>query len=453
MRFKFLHFSDAHLGYQQYGSDERFNDFGRAFAHVIDHALEQQVDFVIFSGDLFQKRSIDPPTLIQAVNNLDRLREAGIPVLAVEGNHERAHYRDKSSWLDFLAERGYLILLNPDFEGETAHLQHWDGLSGAYVDLVPGQPADLTQPAGGDVVRICGMKFYGAATRPTLERFITAVGSLDQEPVAYTILMMHAGMEGELDNMSGTIPQSAVAPLKDYVNYLALGHIHKPYQREDWIFNPGSLETCSTMEAAWPERGCYLVTVDTERQPSHDAQLKTLPRRPFVRIFVKADTCDTPEAVYALVEKEVAAAISSKRLPKPPVVEVTLTGTLRFSLSSLSMDDLRAAAERAAGEVLLLRTNNRTVPHGFEIEADESQPRAEVERQVIRELLTRDVRFQSQAGEWAALVLEMKRMILDGSAPEDISAYVASRSAELESASFAAEESSEPEAPIHDDFT
>ena len=90
MHFKFLHFGDCHLGYRQYDHPDRANDFYRALRHVIDAALAEQVDFVILAGDLFHKRAIDALTLNQAVTQLERLQQAGIPCIAVEGNHELA---------------------------------------------------------------------------------------------------------------------------------------------------------------------------------------------------------------------------------------------------------------------------------------------------------------------------------------------------------------------------
>ena len=50
---KFIHAADLHLGYRQYGLAERFNDFSRVFRHIVDQAIEQQVDFVLLAGDLF----------------------------------------------------------------------------------------------------------------------------------------------------------------------------------------------------------------------------------------------------------------------------------------------------------------------------------------------------------------------------------------------------------------
>ena len=43
--------------------------------------------------------------------------------------------------------------------------------------------------------------------------------------------------------MAGALRYSDLLPLKAAgIDYLGLGHIHKQYDVEDWIFNPGSLE-------------------------------------------------------------------------------------------------------------------------------------------------------------------------------------------------------------------
>ncbi len=47
---RFMHVADVHLGYQQYGLKERFNDFSRVFLHLVDEAIAQQVDFIMLAG-------------------------------------------------------------------------------------------------------------------------------------------------------------------------------------------------------------------------------------------------------------------------------------------------------------------------------------------------------------------------------------------------------------------
>ena len=49
----FSHISDTHLGLVQYGSNEREQDVYDVFNQAIDKSIEDNVDFVIFAGDIF----------------------------------------------------------------------------------------------------------------------------------------------------------------------------------------------------------------------------------------------------------------------------------------------------------------------------------------------------------------------------------------------------------------
>lgn len=122
----FLHLSDVHLGYNRYNNGERTKDFFYAFEDCIDrYAVQEPVDFVLIVGDLFEHRSIQPSTLNQAQIVLEHLKKAQIPVLAIEGNHDNCPYGVKTSWLRYLAEQGWLILLEPEEDSDTL-LAHWD---------------------------------------------------------------------------------------------------------------------------------------------------------------------------------------------------------------------------------------------------------------------------------------------------------------------------------------
>jgi DNA repair exonuclease SbcCD nuclease subunit len=421
MRCKFLHISDVHLGYQQYNHPERFNDFGRAFEHIVQRAVGEGVDFVLLAGDLFHKRAIDPPTLIQAVTALGRLKEARIPALAVEGNHERAHYRDVHSWVDFLTDQGYLITLNPVFENGRAALQPWDGERGAFIDL------PIRGAAGA--VRVYGAGYYGAATKHVVSALTDALAQADNRPADYAILMLHAGLDDVLPAFSATVPHSLLSPLKDYVNYLALGHIHKPYEREGWIFNPGSPETCSMAEAAWPDRGYYVVDVDTASDPVQRARRVANPRRPFVRASVNVDQCLNPDHLHALVDAEIEA-LARRSTDQKPVVEIALEGVLAFSGAELDLSRVQAAAEQGLN-ALLVRVANHTVPVGFEVRSDESLSRSEMERQVLEDLIERDARYGPAAPGWAAVAAEIKRMVMEDSSPESVVEHLRRRITDL----------------------
>ncbi len=56
-----IHTGDTHIGYQQYHSPERRQDFLDAFERVVADALDGDVDAVVHAGDLYHDRRPDPP--------------------------------------------------------------------------------------------------------------------------------------------------------------------------------------------------------------------------------------------------------------------------------------------------------------------------------------------------------------------------------------------------------
>jgi DNA repair exonuclease SbcCD nuclease subunit len=114
-----IHTGDTHLGYQQYHSPERREDFLRAFEQVIDDAIAEDVDAVVHAGDLFHDRRPDLNALHGTISILGKLRDADIPFLAIVGNHEGTRGRQ---WLDLFEMLGLATRLDdtPEIVGETA---------------------------------------------------------------------------------------------------------------------------------------------------------------------------------------------------------------------------------------------------------------------------------------------------------------------------------------------
>ncbi|WP_136687491.1 DNA repair exonuclease [Halorhabdus amylolytica] len=100
---KLLHLSDTHLGNRQYGSDTRRDDFTRAFEGAIDRALEEDVDAVIHTGDLFHRRTPSLPIVTDCIEILRKLADADIPFYGIVGNHDR---KMDQQWLDLIRETG-----------------------------------------------------------------------------------------------------------------------------------------------------------------------------------------------------------------------------------------------------------------------------------------------------------------------------------------------------------
>jgi exonuclease SbcD len=106
-----IHTGDTHVGYQQYHSPVRREDFRRAFQAVVDDAVDEGVDAVLHAGDLFHDRRPGLPDLMAVLSALRTLQDADIPFLAVVGNHETTR---TGEWLDLFAEMGLATRLGTD---------------------------------------------------------------------------------------------------------------------------------------------------------------------------------------------------------------------------------------------------------------------------------------------------------------------------------------------------
>jgi len=105
------HTGDTHLGYSQYHLPERREDFQAAFENVLADAVSEGVDAVVHAGDLFHDRQPSLSDVLGAVSALEELDDAGIPFLAIVGNHESK--RD-AQWLDLFETMGLATRLGRD---------------------------------------------------------------------------------------------------------------------------------------------------------------------------------------------------------------------------------------------------------------------------------------------------------------------------------------------------
>jgi DNA repair exonuclease SbcCD nuclease subunit len=410
---KFLHIADIHLGCRRYNLDERTKDFARAWLDVVHaHAIKNRVDFVLICGDFFNARRVEPEAMNHAIAGLEALREEGIPVVAIEGNHDQ-HEADsvsRFSWMRSLSKWGFLRLLEPD-TSEGFKLVAWDEADhrGSYVDI-----------AGA---RIFGTHWFGTSTNQAIPRLVDALRGARDENL-FNILMLHTDVEGQLNRPN--IPALSVEKMKELrglVEYVALGHTHKRFEIEGWAFNPGSLEAVSIDEYR-EERGAYLVEVDDARNV-HARHLRDYTQRPFQRLSYDVsgaeDAGKVHEGVLEVVGREARAFDAEKTQGLAPIIEINLRGHLGFKNSLLDIPKMRSEAREATGALHVMVTN-RSVPveYGVAEGLDTEASRLVRERRIIEDLIARDVRFRDRAPQMASLILEAKKLTLEDRSPEEI---------------------------------
>ncbi len=409
---RFLHVSDIHLGFDRYDSKERTLDFFRAFRDALHrYAIAPQVDFVVIAGDLFEHRHIQPNILNQAQLCLQDLQEAGIPVLAIEGNHDNTPYGTKTSWLRYLSDWGLLRLLEPTTENGSALYEPWDeeAKRGGYIDLECG-------------VRVLGSVWYGASAPTAIATLAAAIKTLPSAPV-HTVMLFHHGLEGQIARYQGALRYNDLLPLKEAgVDYLALGHIHKNYVVEDWIFNPGSVEANSVEESQY-DRGVYLVTMDSA---GIQAELKRdYAQRSIVRLKVTVRGQESLEVLEAAAIATVQDAMKAGKLrsENAPIVELRIEGQVGFDRLELDTRKLQQQLHQLSGAlVFLLRYNVDSVEYASHIAEDAS--RFQVEREVFLDLLAAHNTYKKQATALAQGLIDLKDQQLQGRSETDLYQFV-----------------------------
>ena len=111
---RFIHLADTHLGFRQFSGkldparklNQRECDVYAVWHRAIEIAIEREVDAVIHAGDLFDSARPSPRALSEALDGIVRLREAGIPMVAIAGNHSTPRFRSGGSVFGILQRFG-----------------------------------------------------------------------------------------------------------------------------------------------------------------------------------------------------------------------------------------------------------------------------------------------------------------------------------------------------------
>ncbi len=110
---RILHVSDTHLGAMPNGLLSRARDVYEAFKESIDIAIEERVQLYIHAGDFFDSPNPPPEAYIIAYRNLKRLKDRGIKVIIIAGQHDIPK-RYASTPLFLLSDVGVIDVLAVD---------------------------------------------------------------------------------------------------------------------------------------------------------------------------------------------------------------------------------------------------------------------------------------------------------------------------------------------------
>ncbi|XES78541.1 MAG: exonuclease SbcCD subunit D [Candidatus Bathyarchaeia archaeon] len=365
--FSFVHAADLHLGYAQYGLEARRQDFDDAFNELVDQTIQLKPDFMIIAGDLFHQPRPSNVTLENAIRSFKRLRDAGIPVVTVDGSHDSAPNSITSTILYPLDSAGLIHHL-PRHEGAC-----WRKNSVCYVYGIPNyRSRHKTEEA---------LPAFMQQNPPTPD---SSVGN---------VFVFHGAVD-----LAGVKPPYIEAELRPELipggfGYYAAGHVHEPFMGQlngGMLVYSGCTETVSYDEPK-NTKGFYHVQVDEQGVFHPEFMPLESPRR-FVVLEQEFNSVNaqkiTQQTAQMVQEADEEGAILI------PVLRGVLPA--EASRAEIDLAHIRAAAEKAllVHPIVLLRetaVSDEVVRSIFESEFKDLRTKAfEYFREIFGERYSRE---------------------------------------------------------------
>lgn len=291
---KFIHAADIHLdsplnglsAYPDAPAEQLRSATRDAFTALVDRAIEEDVDFMVIAGDLYDGSWRDYNTGIFFCKEMGRLKRAGVRVFLLFGNHDAESEMTRK--LDL-----------PDnvqcFSANKAETLRVDGLA----------------------VALHGQSFKQKETTANLVTgYPTAI------PDHFNIGVLHTALEGYAAHANYAPCTVDELHAKGY-QYWALGHVHEfaQWSGSSTIVFPGNLQGRNIRECG--RRGAVLVTVEDEEIVSIERILIDVLR--WEHLQIDANECEALEDV----SRRIGAALHSLLdvdAHVPRAVRVTVTG-------------------------------------------------------------------------------------------------------------------------------
>ncbi|MFC1897268.1 exonuclease SbcCD subunit D [Chloroflexota bacterium] len=315
---KILHFADLHLGVESYGRidpttglSSRLEDFLKALDQVVNYALQNEIDLVLFCGDAYKSREPSQTQQREFAKRINLLSTSDISIFLLIGNHDL-----------------------PNAIGRATSTEIFDTLAVKNV-YVSNRPDIYRIPTNSGVIQIASLPWLRRSAllskedtknldfdqiNQKLQQVLTnviTVSASKLDPKLPSILAAHVWVSNAQvgSERSMTIGQEHRLLLSNVANpafdYIALGHIHKHQvlSQNPPVVYPGSLERLDFSEEADNKGFCIVeIELDKEtgrRQVSFDFHPVTGRRFLTINIGIESsDTDPTSTVLRAIAEQE-----------------------------------------------------------------------------------------------------------------------------------------------------
>jgi DNA repair exonuclease SbcCD nuclease subunit len=281
------HISDLHLGYAQFGLEEREEDVYQTFQEAIDVSIKEGVRIVILAGDLFHNPRPCGKAIITLGNALKKLRNSQIPAVCVLGEHDISRLRDVP-FVHIYSNLGLVTKLRHD------------------------------EPFLADNCVLFGVD---KERRSNLEALIVKMNHAEyvarQHDGKKKILVLHQGLT-DFNKFAGELNST---DLPGGFNYYALGHYHDHLEKRfshlgGPLAYPGSIDLTSSEGIKEVEKGFIITDMSGEEPSTHWVRLNR--RQQF---SARINYEDIGNELTVIVEK--AKGFGNKK----PIIRIEVAGS------------------------------------------------------------------------------------------------------------------------------
>ena len=195
---KFAHISDCHLGGWRQSELQKLNT--ESFVKAIDDCIQEKVEFILFTGDLFDSAFPPIEILKETFAEFKKIKEAGIKSYLIAGSHD--YSVSGKTFLEVLEKSG-LCEISKHEENENSVILSPIKHKTVYIYGYPGKKSGL------EIQSLKKLKIL----EPYKDNF--------------RILMLHTTLTEAIKNLPIESISLSELPKADYY---ALGHIHIDFE-------------------------------------------------------------------------------------------------------------------------------------------------------------------------------------------------------------------------------
>jgi len=350
---KFAHIADVHLGGWRHPELNSLNSM--AFQEAIDSCIEEQVNFVLIAGDLFDLAMPSVDILKETVTQLKRLKDFDINCYIVPGSHD--YSVTGKTFLDVLEKGDFcknVSLLDNNEENITLDIFQNEKVVFAGI---PGKKTGLE------------VDYFKKLKINELEKYKDCL----------KIFLLHTTLtESKPTEMMASID---IKSLPEGFDYYAAGHLHIiDIKRKDnaYVVYPGPVFPNNAEELEKLKGGSFFIVNFNENTRQFDLEQKNIRLKEILTIEINVDKLPVEQA-NAKILKELENKDS-----KDKIIILKIFGCLTSGKTSdIIFDEIR---EKLKESYFLIKNTSKLTTKEFEIELNREDKTIEnIESEFIKQ--------------------------------------------------------------------